>query len=124
MLFSCTSNVFTIDESGCILSKDKPIKYLEIQSEDGVLHYSIENKNSKIKSICLHNIPTEYDITKYEEVNGFTNYERVKSIVLEKNQHYNFKILGGDSGAYNLSVYVNKEGYYIGNTPKLVIDKK
>lgn len=103
MLFSCTSNVFTIEE-GCITSKDKPIKYLEIQSEDGVLHYSIENKNSKITSICLYNIPTEYNITKYEEVNGFIKYKKVKSIVLEKNQYYNFKISGGDSGAYNLRV--------------------
>lgn len=113
LCISCTSNEFIVDENGCVVGKDKPIRYLEIQSEDGELYYTIENKNSSITSICLDNIPMEYSINKYENINGFINYKKVKSVILEKNKYYNFKMLGGDAGAYNLNVYIDAEGNYI-----------
>ena len=112
-LVSCESNLFRIDDKGCIIG-NKPINYIEIKSEtDNIIYVIQKRKNRKpSKNFCLDNIPSEYVIERYYEKNGFINYKEEEKINLERNKLYKFMTKGGDSGEYRMVIFLDTAGIY------------
>lgn len=112
-LVSCESNLFRIDDKGCIIG-NKPINYIEIKSEtDNIIYVIQKRKNRKpSKNFCLDNIPSEYVIERYYEKNGFINYKEEEKINLERNKLYKFITKGGDSGEYRMVIFLDTAGIY------------
>lgn len=112
-LVSCESNLFKIDDKGCIIG-NKPINYIEIKSETNDIIYVIQKRKNRelSKNFCLDKIPSEYVIERYYEKNGFINYKEEEKINLERNKLYKFITKGGDSGEYGMVIFLDTAGIY------------
>ena len=112
-LVSCESNLFRIDDKGCIIG-NKPINYIEIKSETNDIIYVIQKRKNRepSKNFCLDKIPSEYVIERYYEKNGFINYKEEEKINLERNKLYKFITKGGDSGEYRMVIFLDTAGIY------------
>ncbi len=112
-LVSCESNLFKIDDKGCIIG-NKPINYIEIKSETNDIIYVIQKRKNRepSKNFCLDKIPSEYIIERYYEKNGFINYKEEEKINLERNKLYKFITKGGDSGEYGMVIFLDTDGIY------------
>jgi len=75
-LVSCESNLFRIDDKGCIIG-NKPINYIEIKSEtDNIIYVIQKRKNRKpSKNFCLDNIPSEY-VIENNDFGNILNYNK------------------------------------------------